>query len=359
MNKCLYCGKLVNNKYCDVTCQNKHQGSERANNKFGVIKEFKVNCNICQKQFTVLEREKLFPTKEKYYCNRSCANKRSVSSETKELIRQSLKKQIIKKESLVKNTVNNHTKINKICEHCGKEFSVIFKKRKQRFCSRSCVSKFINERIKINKSKKLFIKIKKENQPNKITYIYSLEYPLGNIKYIGKADNPRTRLNKHIYEAKTRNKNHKDHWINSINDIPILNIIEQVTYNDWQEKEIYWIKYYTDNGCKLVNGTLGGEGSNGFQNKHHTEKTKQILRDIRKFQIISEETKVKLRGENSSVHKLTDNDIREIFKLVHINKKNHKEIAKQFNINQKYVHMLLSGKRRVVIYNEYLNNSII
>ena len=31
MNRCLYCGKIVKNKYCNVSCQNRHQGTEKAN----------------------------------------------------------------------------------------------------------------------------------------------------------------------------------------------------------------------------------------------------------------------------------------------------------------------------------------
>lgn len=40
----------------------------------GIKKHFNVTCKNCNKEFTVLEREKLFPSKEKYFCSRSCAN---------------------------------------------------------------------------------------------------------------------------------------------------------------------------------------------------------------------------------------------------------------------------------------------
>lgn len=42
--------------------------------KWGIKKEFNVICNSCKKQFTVTERETLFPSKEKYFCSRNCAN---------------------------------------------------------------------------------------------------------------------------------------------------------------------------------------------------------------------------------------------------------------------------------------------
>ena len=53
-----------------------------------------------------------------------------------------------------------------------------------------------------------------------------LEFPLGNIKYIGKSNEPKKRLKNHLKEAKTRNKNHRDKWINSLPESPILKIIE-------------------------------------------------------------------------------------------------------------------------------------
>lgn len=341
MNKCLCCGEPVKNKFCNVTCQNKYQGSENANKRFGIIKEFKVNCKTCGKEILIYERDKLFPTKENYFCNRSCANKRILSNETKDLIRQSLIKD---------NTVNL------ICEYCKKEFIIKYFKRNQKCCSKECSSKLVNERTRIKKQNKNIIKIKKEIPSNKITFIYSLEYPLGNIRYIGKSDTPEARLDKHISEAKNRNKNYKDHWINSINDKPILNILEQVTYSNWQEREIYWIKLHTDNGFKLVNGTKGGEGSNGFEGRHHTEEAKEKIKENRKFQVFSEESKLKITGENNGKCKLSDNDVREIFKLAHVDNITHKEIAKQFNIARKYVFILLTGIKRKNIYNEYVNN---
>jgi hypothetical protein len=43
-------------------------------NKFGELKQFEVTCGWCSKIFSVTEREKLFPKKERYFCTRSCAN---------------------------------------------------------------------------------------------------------------------------------------------------------------------------------------------------------------------------------------------------------------------------------------------
>ena len=86
MNKCLYCDEPVKNKYCGVSCQNKHLNAERADKKYGDVKKFNVICKKCGNEFEVEEREKLFPMKIDYYCSRSCANSRNHSEETKQII---------------------------------------------------------------------------------------------------------------------------------------------------------------------------------------------------------------------------------------------------------------------------------
>ena len=126
MNKCLCCGEQVKNKYCDVSCQNKHQNPNKANKIYGLKKSFKVICNSCGNVFYVIEREKLHPVKDKYYCTRSCSNRRKHSKKTKNKISKSLTKEKTKKR----------------CKNCGDEFYL--KKQKQIFCSRSCATSFRN-----------------------------------------------------------------------------------------------------------------------------------------------------------------------------------------------------------------------
>lgn len=48
------------------------------NKRLGEFKEFEVRCFICNTTFKVVEREKIFPKKKKYFCNRSCANSQRV-----------------------------------------------------------------------------------------------------------------------------------------------------------------------------------------------------------------------------------------------------------------------------------------
>jgi very-short-patch-repair endonuclease len=48
----------------------------------GNFVDFVVSCHKCDTNFTVSERESKFPSKERYYCSRSCANSRTFSAES-------------------------------------------------------------------------------------------------------------------------------------------------------------------------------------------------------------------------------------------------------------------------------------
>jgi len=137
MNKCLNCNSLVANKYCGVSCQNKHTGSLRADIKYGVIKEFRVNCDCCGHEIITNEREKLYPKKKKYFCSRSCANKKPHSQETKDKIKNGV---MLTK----KNSINLE-----FCTFCKQEFNK--KRKKQHLCSRSCASKWRNTELGIGR----------------------------------------------------------------------------------------------------------------------------------------------------------------------------------------------------------------
>lgn len=163
MNNCLNCGELVNNKYCNVSCQNKHQGSIRANNKYGVLKSFKVNCKNCSNEFEVEEREKLFPQKEIYHCSRSCANKRTHSIETKEKISKSLggsgKAQINEIKMIKLKKFEN-------CKHCNKNF--VKNRKSHLFCSRTCVMIWRNKNENLSSKAGLAsVKSQSENRRSK------------------------------------------------------------------------------------------------------------------------------------------------------------------------------------------------
>ena len=97
------------------------------------------------------------------------------------------------------------------------------------------------------------------------TYIYTLEDPRnGEIKYIGKSNNPKKRYNTHI-NCQVKNKSHCNNWIKGLKkkDLkPILTVIDEID-GDWEWLEQYWIEQFKHWGFTLVNHTKGGEGTYG------------------------------------------------------------------------------------------------
>ena len=100
-----------------------------------------------------------------------------------------------------------------------------------------------------------------EDLNKRITYIYGL-YEVGKedeIRYVGKSDNPKNRLLSHKSTSlRNSNNTHKSCWIRSVykNGSKIgFKIIEEVNYDNWSDREIFWISQY-DN---LTNLSPGGE----------------------------------------------------------------------------------------------------
>lgn len=103
---------------------------ERFNQTLGIIKDFIVVCSTCGKEFVVQEREKQFPKKDKYFCSRSCANKRERPQEVKDKIAKSLK------------VYNGTDDITKKCVICG---GTITKKGNVKTCSKKCHETLIKQ----------------------------------------------------------------------------------------------------------------------------------------------------------------------------------------------------------------------
>jgi hypothetical protein len=102
---------------------------------------------------------------------------------------------------------------------------------------------------------------------SRITYIYGLYEFGGQIKYIGKSDNPQKRLRDHRND---RTNSYKACWVKSVlskgGEIGIK-IIAVVDQRIWKEKEVFYINEYRKSG-KIVNLTDGGDGTlNNIYNK--------------------------------------------------------------------------------------------
>jgi len=176
----------------------------------------------------------------------------------------------------------------------------------------------------------------------KKTFIYTLSDTNNNIKYVGKSDYPNVRFKKHLIESK-KNNTHKEKWINSLlqnNKLPILEIIDEVPNSEWEFWETFWIAQLKIWGFKLTNGTIGGEGSNGFQGRKHNKSTIEKLRNAG-----YKSTNKGLSGESNGRCKLLDTQITEIKNKIKLGVKRC-VICEEYKIHRTHLYRILNGVRR-------------
>lgn len=142
----------------------------------------------------------------------------------------------------------------------------------------------------------------------KLSYIYGLVDPILNqVKYIGKTDNPKNRLNEHLRKSKYK-ITYKNNWINSLKEQnlkPEFIIIDMVPENEWIFWEQHYISLFKSWGFKLTNMTEGGEGGNfgleinkkiseKLKNRIFSDETLELMSKAKLGSKASEETKEKL-----------------------------------------------------------------
>lgn len=99
-----------------------------------------------------------------------------------------------------------------------------------------------------------------------VTFIYALCEPdssTSTIRYIGKTDNPASRVAKHVCEARSGDKTHRLCWIRSLMARglrPKLVVLRAVSKKDWPEWEKSYIEAAIALGLRLTNANMGGEG---------------------------------------------------------------------------------------------------
>jgi len=98
-----------------------------------------------------------------------------------------------------------------------------------------------------------------------LVYIYTLSDSSQPdiIRYIGRTNNPQSRLNSHIHKSK-KNNFHSSNWIAKVlankNSIK-LTIIHSCLPQVWEIAERFFIKYYLAKGHPLTNIELGGSSN--------------------------------------------------------------------------------------------------
>lgn len=144
--------------------------------------------------------------------------------------------------------------------------------------------------------------------------IYTLNDPKTNIiRYVGQTCySLEDRLKRHL---RAKDKSHRTNWIKSLKNLNlkpnIILIEENLTKEECNLLEKYYIKTFRELGVNLVNMTDGGEGSQGFR---HSEQSKQLLSKLRR-ESNTEEHKNYLRlcgikqWENATEEELLNNKL--------------------------------------------------
>lgn len=148
----------------------------------------------------------------------------------------------------------------------------------------------------------------------KTVFIYSLNCPItGSPRYVGKSASPKKRFSKHLLRSK-KETHHRANWIRFLaaqNLKPRLEILDEVLESEWQQWEVAYIEFFREQGCDLVNGTVGGDGT-GAGEKHPcygrklTSEHRAAISLANLGKVVSAETRIKqsvlrkgiLTGEN-------------------------------------------------------------
>jgi hypothetical protein len=117
-------------------------------------------------------------------------------------------------------------------------------------------------------------------------YIYTLSDPdTGEVRYLGKTFNPKSRMANHLCSAKKNPRSHVRCWIKSVlnrGDMPTIEVIDECDSYTGSELEKSYIRVYRAVGVRLTNCRDGGDAFDGVRptsKKIVSEETKQRHRE--------------------------------------------------------------------------------
>lgn len=110
--------------------------------------------------------------------------------------------------------------------------------------------------------------------------IYALLDDNGQIRYIGYTIRTlEQRLSAHMrWLRRTNSARHLAQWLRSLGHPPTIILIEAITEIEVDDRERYWIRFYREAECDLVNATDGGKGTLG-----HKQSEEQIQKRVAKL----------------------------------------------------------------------------
>lgn len=163
------------------------------------------------------------------------------------------------------------------------------------------------------------------------------------IRYVGLTKRTLTRrLSSHFADSKKRNT-HKDYWIRK-NEFNIEIVLVEENISSLEEaniREMYWIQYFKDLGCDLVNSTNGGDGTAGLR---VSDEHKRKLSELNKGKKLSEEQKKKI-GDGRRGQKFTPDQ-----------KENHRLSKQNISDETKFKQKLIKIKAWLINNNYNIEN---
>lgn len=176
-----------------------------------------------------------------------------------------------------------------------------------------------------------------------MTVIYALVDPRNReIRYVGKADNPKRRLRAHISRSiRSPGARKCASWVASLISSgvkPEMMELESIV-GSWEEAEKYWIAYMRFVGANLVNMTTGG----GKQNGHAiSQSAREKISRAAKAQFSNPEAR-KAAAEYGRMAKRSEK-MREIHSSTEFRKK-QSEIKKRLYADPAYAEKMLQVRR--------------
>ena len=141
--------------------------------------------------------------------------------------------------------------------------------------------------------------------------IYTLVDPREpyNIRYVGKTWlRSTTRYNAHLRAAKSGKPSHVNAWIRTLlkeNSQPLQENIEEVDFDVWKEREIYWIEQFKQWGFKLTNICKGGMDS-GRRKGHKSNVSEEVRQRMNK------EHSIRMLGNTYNIYNSKENKMKSI-----------------------------------------------
>jgi hypothetical protein len=134
-----------------------------------------------------------------------------------------------------------------------------------------------------------------------MTSIYVLLDDRNEVRYVGLTKkSAAARLAGHLYEARhARRKTHKQNMLLAIlnrGNRPAIRVFHQVPDDAAGDAETYWIRYFRDLGCQLVNATDGGEGVVGLSPESRAKLSRSLTGHF-----VSTETRALMRAIKTGI----------------------------------------------------------